>query len=142
MTIIRASWAGTTLFTVVAVAAAAFPSALQVAAAAVDLVLFTIGLGAFGWAFLRAAGRSRTEELSVAGVWLLSGSAPADVRRSLLGSFTAQVVVALATAAIRPFTPLAFGILVPVHGLALCGVWGAAHGSFPPRAERRGGAAG
>jgi hypothetical protein len=43
------------------------------------------------------------------------------------------VVVAFAAAALRPFTSLAFGILVPMWGLALAGVWGARHGTFGPR---------
>jgi hypothetical protein len=43
------------------------------------------------------------------------------------------VVVAVATAAVRPFTPLAFGILVPLYGLGLAGVWAAAFGTFGPR---------
>jgi hypothetical protein len=44
-----------------------------------------------------------------------------------------QVVVALVTAIARPFTGLAFGILVPVFGLGLAGLWGARRGSFPSR---------
>jgi hypothetical protein len=46
-----------------------------------------------------------------------------------------QIVVAVATAAARPFTPLAFGILVPLYGLGLAGVWGAAFGTFGPRRQ-------
>jgi hypothetical protein len=46
-----------------------------------------------------------------------------------------QIVVAVATAAARPFTPLAFGILVPLYGLGLAGVWGAAFGTFAPRRQ-------
>jgi hypothetical protein len=45
----------------------------------------------------------------------------------------AQVVVAVATAAARPFTTLAFGVLVPVFGVGLNGLWAARHGRFPPR---------
>ena len=66
--------------------------------------------------------RSRREELSVAGLFLLSGSAPSDVRRLLLGALAVQTAVALATASVRPFTPLAFGVLVPTFGLGLCGL--------------------
>ena len=36
---------------------------------------------------------------------------------------------------IRPFTPLAFGILVPMLGLGLIALWGARHGTFPARAD-------
>jgi hypothetical protein len=31
------------------------------------------------------------------------------------------------------YSPLAFGILVPVFGLGLCGLWGARYGTFEPR---------
>jgi len=131
--IVRASLAGTAVFTVVAVAAALAPDALAVVAVVVDLALFGAGCVAFSAALLRAAARSRTDELTLAGLFWLSGSAPATVRRALLGSFGAQVVVAFATAAARPFTGLAFGILVWVYGLGLIGLWGARAGAFPPR---------
>ena len=102
--------------------------------AVVDLVLFAAGFLAFCWSLLRAADRSRDEELSVAGLWFLAGSsAPRSVQRDLLVPLGLQVVVAVATAAVRPFTPLAFGILVPLYGLGLAGVWGAAFGTFGPR---------
>jgi hypothetical protein len=55
------------------------------------------------------------------------------VRAALLGSLAVEVVVALATAAARPYTSVASGILVPVYGLALCGLWAARHGRFAPR---------
>ena len=83
----------------------------------------------------RVADGLGAEELSVAGVFFLSGSAPAPVRRALLGDLTVQVVVALATATARPYTPLAFGVLVPVFGLGMCGLWGATAGRFPPRGD-------
>ena len=84
-------------------------------------------------ALLRMAARSRTDELTLPGLFWLSGSAPADVRRLLLGSFGVEIVVGLATASVRPFTGLAFGVLVPVYGLGLTGLWGARLGTFGPR---------
>jgi len=141
--LVQASWIGTALFTVLAVGAAAFPDALAPASAVFDLVLFATGFLAFCWSLLRAADRSREEELSVAGLWFLAGgSAPRAVQRDLLVPLGIQVVVAVATAAVRPFTPLAFGIPVPLYGLGLAGVWGAAFGPFgarrQPEAGRRG----
>ena len=139
--IVRATVAGTALFTVLAVAAAERPDPLGTAAAAVDIDLFAVGCVAFLWAFGLAVSRSRTEEISVAGVYFLSGgSGPSAVRRVLLGAVAVEVVVALATAGARPFTNLAFGILVPVFGLGMTGVWTGRHGRFPPRideAQRR-----
>ena len=132
--IVRASYAGTLLFTVIAVLAAATNAdPIVVAAVIVDVALFAAGCGAFVLTLVRAADRSRTDELSVAGIWWLAGSAPADVRLPLLGSFGVEVVVALVTASVRPFTGLAFGILVPTYGLGLAGLWAARLGKFPPR---------
>jgi hypothetical protein len=134
--IIQASWIGTAVFTVLAVGAAAVPDVLAAVSAVLDLVLFAVGFLAFCWSLLRAADRSREEELTVAGLWFLAGgSASRSVQRALLIPLGIQVVVAVATAAVRPFTPLAFGILVPLYGLALTGVWGAAFGSFGPRRQ-------
>lgn len=138
--LVRVALGGTAVFVVAAVAAAIWPAALAVPVAVLDLVLFALGGAAFSAALVRAATRSRREELSVAGLFLLSGSAPADVRRLLLGALAAQTVVALATASVRPFTPLAFGVLVPTFGLGLCGLWAARRGTFPAR--RRGAAPG
>jgi hypothetical protein len=80
------------------------------------------------------AGRSRTERIELAQVWFLAGpSTPTAVRRSLLGSLVVEVVAGLATAGSRPYTSLAAGVLVPMWGLGLCGLWAARHGVFPPR---------
>ena len=132
--IVRAAFVGTGVFLVTAVLAAATNAdAIVVVAVIVDVVLFLIGCAAFLITLLRAAGRSRTDELSVAGIWWLTGSAPSDIRRQLLGAFGVEVVVALVTASVRPFTGLAFGILVPMYGLGLVGLWAARRGSFPRR---------
>lgn len=132
--IVRASMAGTVVFALAAVLAAVTAAdPLVVAAVVVDLLLFVAGCAAFVVTLVRAAGRSRTEEVTLSGVWWLAGSAPANVRRMLLGAFAVQVVVALATASARPFTGLAFGILVPTYGLGLVGLWAVRLGMFPPR---------
>ena len=87
-------------------------------------------------AYLRAIGRSRYEVISVAGVYLMTGGvAPLSVRGPLYAALATQIVVALATASVRPYTSLAFGVLVPLLGLALCGLWSAGCGVFPPRAD-------
>jgi hypothetical protein len=125
-------------FTVSAVAAAASPSRLATPVAVLDVVLFGVGLLAFSATMVLAAGRSRHEELSVSGLFLLTGSAPPAVRRALLTCLGIQTLVAFATAAVRPFTPLAFGVLVPTLGLGACGLWAARHGTFPDRAGRGG----
>lgn len=118
----------------------AFASAIAVAndaaaglVAVFDLILFALGTLAFVRTLLTAAQRSRTEELSVAGIWFLSGSAPADVRAWLLACLGAQVVIALAAAFARPYSAVAFGVLVPMFGLGLAGLWAVRSGTFPPR---------
>lgn len=135
ITIVRAAWWGTGLFGVTAVAAAIYPEApAEVPAFAVAIALFAAGAVAFGVAFARAVARSRTELISVADVFFLTGgTAPPDVRRSLLGALAVQVVIALATAIARPYSSLAAGTLVPLYGIGLCGLWAARHGTFSPR---------
>ena len=130
----RASWWGTGVFAVTAIAAAVV-RALEPVALVVAVALFAAGCVLFAVAYLRGLGRSRSERIAVASLYFLSGSAPVDVRRSLLGALGAQVVVALATAIARPYTSLAAGTLVPVFGLGLCGLWAARHGTFPPRED-------
>jgi hypothetical protein len=132
MAIRRASWWGTAVFSVTALAAVLVPD-LEAVAFAVSVALFVAGCVLFAAAYLRAVGRSRTDQIGVINVYLLAGSAPAPVRSSLLGSLAVEVVVALGAAIARPYTSLAAGTLVPVYGLALCGLWAARHGTFPPR---------
>ena len=127
------SWTGTALLAITSAAAVASRS-LRVPALVVHALLFVAGCGAFLWAYAIAIERSRREQIDVVGVYLLAGgSAPASVRRRLLGSLAAQVAIAVTAAALRPFTSLAAAILVPVLGLGLTGLWGARHGTFPPR---------
>ena len=135
--IVRASWLGTVLFTATAVAAVLTEPA-RLPAAAVALALFAAGIGLFFWAYAVAVGRSRTDAIGIGGLFFLAGdgTAPAATRRTLRAALAAQTVVALATAAARPFTTLAFGVLVPLYGLALTGLWGARHGTFGPRQSR------
>ena len=133
--LVRQAWLGTVVFAVVALAGVLFPDSLAVPVVVVDLLLFAWGCVAFVQTLLKVADRSRTEELSLGGIWWLQGS-PSDVRRPLLSALWIQIGVALLTASIRPFTALAFGVLVPVHALGLAGLWAARHADFPPRRQR------
>lgn len=126
-------WA-TIVFVVVAVVAGAVPDPLELVAVPVFLALFVLGCGAFLWAYAAAISRSRYDEVSVGGAFFLAGDvAPPSVARLLRILLAVQVVVAVAVAAARPFTALAFAVLVPVVGLGLMALWGAYHGRFPPR---------
>lgn len=132
MTIVRAAWIGTIAFAIVTAAAVAVDP-LRPVAAAVGVILFVAGVAVFLVALVRAARRSREDELSLGGVFLLQGSAPPTVRRHLLGSWVVQIVIAFVGAGLRPYTALAFGILAPVYGIGLAGLWGATHGEYGRR---------
>jgi hypothetical protein len=131
--IVQASIAGTVVFAVTAVPAAIAPDAFVGVAVIVSMVLFALGLVAFAWAYGVAVGRSRTDLIGIGGLFFLAGSAPRSVQRRLIGSLVAEIVIAVATASTRVYTPLAFGVLVPMYGLGLMGLWGARFGTFPPR---------
>lgn len=131
--LIKASWAGTVVYSIVAVVATIDPESLGVPVVVVSVVLFGAGSVAMFWAFLIAVQRSREVEIGMGGLYFGAGSAPTSVQRLLMGSLAVQVVVAFTTASIRMFTSVAFGILVPVWGLGLAGLWCARHGEFAPR---------
>jgi hypothetical protein len=130
----QATWAGTAAFAVTATAATANEGARAIALATA-LALFAVGIVAFLTAYVIAVGRSRTDAIGIGGLYFLAGerTAPATVRRSFLASLAMQTAVAFATAAARPYTTLAFGILVPTYGIGLAGLWGARHGTFEAR---------
>ncbi len=134
--IVTSSFVGTAAFALVAAAGVVAPE-LEVVTAAVSGVLFAVGCVVFLWAYALAVSRSRAEAIGIGGLYLLAGdSAPASVRRRLMVALAAQVVLALAAASIRPYTPMAFGVLVPVFGLGLTGLWGARHGHFAARTTK------
>jgi hypothetical protein len=128
-------WA-TVLFVVVSVGAAIAPDPLERVSVPVDLVLFALGCGAFLWAYALAISRSRFEIITMGGVFFLTGGvAPKAVAFELRIALAVQTVVAVAVAAARPFTALAFSVLVPMFGLGMMALWGARHGTFPSRDE-------
>ena len=107
----------------------------------VSMVLFAIGVATTLWAYTRALDRSRVEEVGVANLYLLTGdTAPRPVRRTMTLALTIQIVAALAGAWIGvagldegQLNALAFGVLVPMFGVGMNGVWAARHGSYGPR---------
>ncbi len=128
-----ASWVGVALFAVTAVPAALGVSSFDVAALVVDVSLFLVGVVVFLWAFAVALVRSsQGDDIVVASLFLVQGPVPAPVRRQLFAALVVAVVIAGATG-----TADAFGILVPMYSLGLVGLWGARHGVFPPRRDRR-----
>ena len=131
--ILNWSWFGTSVFTVTAVTATIWPRGFQWPNLVVSLILFVAGTAAMVRAFLLAVERSRHQVVGIGGLYFAAGSAPRQVQRILLTSLAVQIVVALVTASIRIYTSAAFGILVPVWGLGLTGLWCARFGEFEVR---------
>jgi hypothetical protein len=124
----------TGVFVLASALAAAWPDTFLPLSVPVDLALFAAGCAAFVWAYVLAIGRSRYETITMGGLFFLGeGVAPPDVTRLLRGALGVQVVVAVTAAAVRPFTALAFSVLVPMLGLGLLALWGARHGRFPAK---------
>ncbi len=139
--IVRLDLAGTVAF-VAAGAAGATLDGLGVGLMIVtSLVLFAIGTATFIWSFFVAAERSRTDELGVAALYLLTGpTAPMPVKRVMVVGLLVQVAASVAFAVIGfsgladdEVNPMAFGILVPMFGIGLNGLWASRHGRFGPR---------
>lgn len=128
--VVRLGVATTGIFVVTAAVGGFLPEPGPLVAAVVSVVFFLAGCVAFMIGFLAGVGRSRSENVELPGLIFLSGSAPPQVRNTLLVLLAVQVVVAVAAASIRPFTETAFMILAPVWGLGLMTFWGGRHGSF------------
>jgi hypothetical protein len=97
---------------------------------AVSGLLFLGGSAAFTAGFLVAVGRSRTEEIHLAGLFYLTGTAPRQVRRAVLGLWFVQI--ATATISVTTVSP-PWGVMAPVWGIGLATLWSARHGRFPAR---------
>ena len=102
-----------------------------------------MGVATALWAYATALERSRTEEVGVANLYLLTGStAPPPVKRTMSIALAIQVVLALVGAIVgvvglgkNDLNALAFGTLVPMFGIGMNGAWAARYGSYGPRAK-------
>ena len=84
---------------------------------------------AFVYAFAVGLARSsRGDNVAVANLFFLQGSAPRPVRRTFLWIVLVCLAITVGTAAWEPF-----GVLVPMLPIGLAGVWAARYGVFPPR---------
>lgn len=136
--IVNLSFAGTGAVVATSVAAALVPDTFGMVHAALSLGLFAVGTGALLWAYALGVSRSRMELITVPGLFFLVGEvAPPTTRRPLRTAVAVQVVAVVAAASIRPFTAVAFGVLAPVFGLGLMGMWGGRYGFFPPRPPKK-----
>lgn len=134
MWIVWFSWLTTAAFVVpTVIATITNDTSTRHFAAYVSLALFALGMVIFPVALVIGAQRSRTDEMTMAGWWFLSGSAPKSVRVHLWGALALQSVVSIVCAALRFETSIAFGVLVPTLGLSLLGLWGGRYGYFEAR---------
>ena len=140
---VRVDLAGTVLF--LAALAVAIPlreqRSGQVVIVVVSLVLFAVGIATSLWAYTTALERSRSEEVGVANLFLLTGgTAPVPVKRWMSAALALQVVAAIAGASVGvaglqegQLNALAFGVLVPMFGIGMNGTWAALYGEYGPR---------
>ncbi|MEZ5140305.1 MAG: hypothetical protein R2702_00695 [Acidimicrobiales bacterium] len=104
--------------------------AVVVLGLAVAAALFLGGTVAWSIGFLRAVGRSREEQIDLAGLFYLTGSAPPEARTWFLRTWFAQMAIAAAAVAVsRP----PFAVMAPVWGIGLITWWASRHATFPPR---------
>jgi len=136
--VVNLAFLGTGALVATSVAAAALPDTFGIVHAAVSVVLFGVGTCALLWAYALGVSRSRAELIGIPGLFFLAGPvAPGPTRRQLRLAVAVQIVVVVVAAAIRPFSEVAFGILAPMFGLGLMGMWGGRHGTFPPRPPKQ-----
>ena len=104
--------------------------AVVVLGLAVAGALFLGGTVAWSIGFLRAVGRSREEQIDLAGLFYLTGSAPPETRTWFLRTWFAQMAIAAGAVAVsRP----PFAVMAPVWGIGLITWWASRHATFPPR---------
>lgn len=135
--LVQLSFVGTGVLLVASVAGAVAPDAAGTFTAVVSGVLFAIGVVLFLWGYATGVVRSREEQVTLGGLFFLSGTAPKVVRFRLRLAFAAQVVIAVAAAAIRPYTSVAFAVLAPMLGVGAMAMWGARHGTFFAKGDER-----
>lgn len=136
--IVNLAFLGTGAVVAISVGAALLPDTFGIVQAGVSVVLFGVGTGALLWAYALGVSRSRTDLIGIPGLFFLAGDvAPTPTRRRLRIAVAVEVVAVVVAGSIRPFTEVAFGILAPMFGLGLMGLWGGRHGTFPPRPPKQ-----
>ncbi len=131
--IVVLSWIATAALCLLTAAAVVAPDEVIAVFFAFAMGSFLVGSALLAVDVVMAAARSRQDAMGIGGLFFLAGSAPRAVQVQLNLSLGLAVVVAVLGAALRPFTPLAFGVLAPVLQLACSGLWGVRHGHFAPR---------
>lgn len=135
--LVLVDFVGTAALLVACVAGILATDAAGTFAAVVSGVLFAVGVALFLWGYASGVVRSKDEQVTLGGLFFLSGTAPAVVRFRLRLALAVQVVLAVAAASIRPYTAVAFAVLAPMLGLGVMAAWAARHGTFSPRDDDR-----
>jgi hypothetical protein len=134
--IVVAAWVSLAIVTVVVVPLELGLDALESTVIVVTLVDFFAGFILWIVAFFAALARTaRGDDIAVSTWVFLAGSAPEPVRNNFMTVAALTLVLSVVTTSASPFVWLTN--LLP---LALAAWWGARHGTFPARAETRGGA--
>ena len=136
--IVVVAWVLLAITAVVAVGAAVGIRGFEATLTVVGLVSFGVGFVVWIVSFAIVLARSaRGDDIAVSSWVFLSRSAPARVRRDLLGCATLTLVLTIATTVAGPFVWLTN--LLP---LGLASLWGARLGTFPVRATTTGASGG
>ena len=131
--LLRLAWQSTLLLAVVAAFGLMAPESSHLFVVTASLTMFVLGLFLFVFGLMYGLRRSRVEEVTVAGLFLLQNSAPRSIRRQFAWLTITQLVVPLTAAALRPYTDIAFVILAPMLPVGSAALWSAQHGFFPER---------
>ncbi len=135
--VVSTSVGATGLLALTSLGAVLWPDSLAVPHALLSGLLFVIGFVAFLAAYLKGIGRSRTELITLSGLFFLAGeTAPLRVRHRLRSALAVEIVVVVGAATVQPYTEVAYGVLAPMFGLGVMALWGARHGSFAVRPPR------
>ena len=127
--IIVSGWIANVVFAVTAIPVAAGVDGLLGVAIGTALLLFLVSVGVFVYAFALALARSsRGDNVAVANLFFLQGSAPKPIKRQFLWMFVVCLAITVGTVAWEPF-----GVLVPMLPVGMAGMWAARYGVFPPR---------
>lgn len=133
---VRWSAATTMVHAVATVVSLAGGDNLRVTLVTVFAGLFLAGIAGCFVAFVIAIGRSRYEEVFLAGAFFLAGGViESGPRRRLYALLLVQVIVGVAGASLAPFTPVTFSVLSPLSGLAFVALSGSHCGQFMMKSD-------
>ena len=131
--LLRLAWLSTILLAIVAALGLAASEDFLPFVVVVSSSMFLLGSFLLLLGLLYGLRRSRAEIVTVAGLFLLQGSAPSMVRRVFAWSIAFQFAIAFSAAAVEPYTEIAFVILAPMLPLGSAALWSAQHGFFAQR---------